>query len=247
MNAPAASTSALILVVDDAISIRRLLQTSLEARSYRVRTVATGEEGLVAVADYRPDLILLDLGLPGIDGVTVIKRLREWSHTPIIVLSVRSEEQQKIEALDEGADDYLTKPFSTGELLARMRVALRHTADRATGESVIRTGDLSIDLAARQVSRAGQTVHLTPTEYHLLRLLATNLGRVLTHSAILREIRGPGYAQDTQVLRSFIAQVRQKIEPRPGHPRYILTEPGVGYRMVELPPPDTNVPPIPKT
>ncbi|NJO05803.1 MAG: response regulator [Chloroflexaceae bacterium] len=229
------SRAATVLVIDDEQPIRRLLQTSLEARGYRVQTAATGEAGLVALADQRPDLILLDLGLPDIDGVEVLRRLREWSQVPVIILSARSDEQQKIDALDEGADDYLTKPFSTGELLARLRVAERHAARGKTDETVIRTGVLTIDLVRRTVSRSGQSIHLTPTEYALLRELTQNLGRVLTHSALLRAVWGPGSQQDTQLLRGFMAQVRQKIEPTPNRPAYIVTEPGVGYRMLELP------------
>lgn len=231
MKQPAIS----VLVIDDELAIRRLLQTSLEARGYRVHTVATGEDGVVAVADRHPDIIILDLGLPKMDGLTVIEQLREWTQTPIVILSARDEEVQKIAALDLGADDYLTKPFGTGELLARIRVALRHAAHNTATETVIRAGELVIDLTTRQVMREGQSVHLTPTEYNLLRLLATNLGRVLTHGTILREIWGPGYQNDTQLLRGFIAQLRQKIEPVPSHPRYVITEPGVGYRMVDPP------------
>lgn len=225
-----------VLVIDDERAICRLLQTSLEARGYRVKTVATGNEGLVALADHPPDLVILDLGLPDIDGITVLQRLREWSQVPVIVLSARNEEHQKIAALDLGADDYLTKPFSTGELLARLRVAQRHADRGVMHEAIIRTGDLVIDLAARQVLRGGKPIRLTPTEYNLLRVLAGNIGRVLTHRAILREVWGPGYQQDTQLLRGFIAQVRQKIEHTPNRPRYIMTEPGVGYRMLEHPP-----------
>jgi two-component system KDP operon response regulator KdpE len=226
-----------VLVIDDELAIRRLLQTSLEARGYRVRSVATGEAGLLAQADQPADLVILDLGLPDFDGLTVLKRLREWSQVPVVVLSARSEEQQKIDALDLGADDYLTKPFSTGELLARLRVAQRHAARAEAPVSLIRTGDLLIDLTRRTVSRAGQPVRLTPTEYTLLRVLAGNMGRVLTHSALLREVWGPGAQHDTQLLRGFIAQLRQKIEPAPAHPHYIITEPGVGYRFIEHPPP----------
>lgn len=227
----------LVVVIDDELAIRRLLQTSLEARNYRVQSVATGEEGLVAIADHAPSLVILDLSLPDIDGITVLQRLREWTQVPVIVLSARTEEQQKIKALDMGADDYLTKPFSTGELLARLRVALRHAMRTPATEAIIRTGELVIDLTTRQVSRNGQPIHLTPTEYQLLRVLAANLGRVMTHSTILREIWGTGYQQDTQLLRGFIAQLRQKIEPVPNHPHYIITEPGVGYRMIDHPVP----------
>lgn len=226
-----------VLVIDDERAIRRLLHTSLEARGYHVQSVATGEAGLLALADQPADLVILDLGLPDLDGLMVLKRLREWSQVPVIVLSVRSEEQQKINALDLGADDYLTKPFSTGELLARLRVAQRHATRGAALVATIRTGDLLIDLSRRTVSRDGRPIRLTPTEYALLRVLANNMGRVLTHSTLLREVWGPGSQQDTQLLRGFIAQLRQKIEPTPAHPHYIITEPGVGYRFIEHPPP----------
>jgi two-component system, OmpR family, KDP operon response regulator KdpE len=226
----------LVLVIDDETAICRLLRTSLEARGYQVHSVSTGEAGIVAIATSRPDLVILDLGLPDMDGVEVLERLREWSQVPVVVLSVRNEEQQKVIALDRGADDYLTKPFSTPELLARLRVALRHTVRGNHRDPIIRTGDLVIDLAARSITRNAQSIHLTPTEYDLLRVLARNIGRVLTHKMILCDIWGPHSTQDTQLLRGFIAQLRQKIEPSPSHPRYILTEPGVGYRMVEIVP-----------
>jgi len=225
-----------VLVIDDERAIRRLLQTSLEARGYRVRSVATGEAGLLALADQPADMVILDLGLPDLDGLTVLQRLREWSQVPVIVLSVRSDEQQKIDALDLGADDYLTKPFSTGELLARLRVAQRHAARGMAPAAIICTGNLVIDLARRTVRRNGQLLRLTPTEYTLLRVLASNMGRVLTHSMLLREVWGPGAQQDTKLLRGFIAQLRQKIEPTPTHPHYIITELGVGYRFIEHPP-----------
>lgn len=225
-----------ILVIDDEVAIRRLLQTSLEARGYHVQCAASGAEALAVLTERPPDLVILDLGLPDMDGITVLKQLREWSQVPVIILSARGDEQQKIDALDLGADDYLTKPFATGELLARLRVARRHASHRLPPETTICTGDLIIDLAARRITCDGQPVHLTPTEYSLLRILASNIGRVLTHSTILREVWGSGYQQDTQLLRGFIAQLRQKIEPVPGNPRYIITEPGIGYRMVEDPP-----------
>jgi two-component system, OmpR family, KDP operon response regulator KdpE len=224
---------ATVLIIDDEFPVRRLLQTSLEGRGYRVVTAATGREGIAAAAEQQPQLILLDLGLPDLDGAAVIGRVREWSATPILILSARHEEQQKVAALDAGADDYLTKPFSTEELLARLRVALRHQQSRALDLPRLQTGQLTIDLQARQVELAGEEIHLTPTEYQLLRLLATNLGRVLTHGAILRAVWGPGYQQDTQLLRGFIAQLRQKIEPHQNNPFYIITEPGIGYRLAD--------------
>jgi two-component system, OmpR family, KDP operon response regulator KdpE len=222
-----------ILIIDDEYPVRRLLQTSLEARHYRVVTAATGEEGLTATAMHRPQLVLLDLGLPDLDGALVIGRLREWTNTPILILSARHEEQQKVAALDAGADDYLTKPFSTNELLARVRVALRHQRAATEQPPCIQTGDLRVDLAARQITLGTTEIHLTPTEYQVLRLFALNMGRVLTHGTILRTIWGPGYHQDTQLLRGFIAQLRQKIEPSSQHPHYIVTEPGIGYRLVD--------------
>lgn len=224
-----------VLIIDDELAIQRLLQTSLEARGYRVFTAATGYTGVVAAADHQPDLIILDLGLPDIDGIHVLKELREWSQTPVVVLTVRSDEQQKIDALDLGADDYLTKPFSTGELLARLRVAQRHAERGGNINPMVRTGNLVIDMATRRVSRNDQPIRLTPTEYKLICLLANNLGRVLTHSAILKEVWGAGYQKDTQLLRGFVAQIRQKIEPTPNRPHYIITEPGIGYRMMEHP------------
>lgn len=222
-----------IMIIDDEFSVRRLLQTSLEARGYHVVTAATGQEGLNAIVQVRPHVILLDLGLPDMDGVTVIARVRTWAALPIVVLSAHHEEQQKVAALDAGADDYLTKPFSTEELLARIRVALRHQAARSMDTPIVQTGQVVIDLVLRELRVAGAAVHLTPTEYHLLHLLATNLGRVLTHGAILRAVWGPGYQQDTQLLRGFIAQLRHKVEPDPRHPVYILTEPGIGYRLAD--------------
>lgn len=225
--------STTIVLIEDEFSVRRLLQTSLEARGYQVATAATGQDGITAAARVHPQVILLDLGLPDMDGVAVIQRLREWATTSIVVLSARHEEQEKVAALDAGADDYLTKPFSTEELLARIRVAQRHHAYRAADAPLVQTGALRIDLVARRVQVDGVETHLTPTEYQLLRLLAVNRGRVLTHGAILRAVWGPGYHQDTQLLRGFIAQLRQKIEPDPRHPFYILTEPGIGYRLAD--------------
>jgi two-component system, OmpR family, KDP operon response regulator KdpE len=222
-----------IVIIEDDYAVRRLLQTSLEGRGYHVATAATGQTGLTTAATVDPQVILLDLGLPDLDGVMVITRLREWAATPIVVLSARHEEQQKVAALDAGADDYLTKPFSTEELLARIRVALRHQDRRAEASPRVQTGALILDLVARQV-RLGETeVHLTPTEYQLLRLFAINRGRVLTHGMLLRSIWGPGYQQDTQLLRGFIAQLRHKIEPDPRRPQYIVTEPGIGYRLAD--------------
>lgn len=219
-----------ILVVDDELAIRRFLRTALDAHGYKVFEVASGREALQAATAQKPDLILLDLGLPDIDGIEVIRQLREWMQTPIIVLSVREQESEKVTALDAGADDYLTKPFSTGELLARIRVALRHFVSSQT-EPVIEIGDLKIDLARRLVTVGGAEILLTPTEYKLLSVLARHAGKVLTHKHLLREVWGPGYETETHLLRVNISNLRSKIEPDPTRPRYIHTESGVGYRL----------------
>jgi two-component system, OmpR family, KDP operon response regulator KdpE len=221
-----------VLVVDDEVQIRRLLRVCLEANGYRVSEAATGQEGITAAAQRPPDLILLDLGLPDMDGVTVLKRLREWSHAPVVVLTVRDREEDKIAALDNGADDYVTKPFGTGELLARLRAALRH-AKPAGQLSVFRTGNLEVDLAARVVKLAGKDVRLTATEYSLLRLLVQHAGKVLTQRQILKEVWGPNYVEQSHYLRVYIAHLREKLEAEPSKPKLILTEPGVGYRLVE--------------
>jgi two-component system, OmpR family, KDP operon response regulator KdpE len=224
--------SARILVVDDEIQIRRLLQTGLSGYGYSVELAADGLEAIEKARTWRPDVIVLDLGLPKLSGIEVCQSIRSWSPTPIIVLSVRDSDRDKIAALDLGADDYLTKPFSLGELLARVRVALRHTALAATAaEPVLCFEDLRIDLPCRQVYLADQEIHLTPTEYDLLKLLATHAGKVLTHTHLLREIWGATYERDTQTLRVFIGQLRRKLDDDPARPRFILTEPGVGYRF----------------
>jgi two-component system, OmpR family, KDP operon response regulator KdpE len=223
--------AARILVVDDEIQIRRLLQTGLSGYGYAVELAADGLEAIEKARAWRPDVIVLDLGLPKLSGIEVCQSIRSWSSTPIIVLSVRDTDRDKISALDLGADDYLTKPFSLGELVARVRVALRHAAATATAEPVLQFEDLRIDLPQRQVVLADQEVHLTPTEYDLLKLLATHAGKVLTHTYLLREIWGAAYQHDTQTLRVFIGQLRRKLGDAPAHPRFILTEPGVGYRF----------------
>jgi len=224
--------SARILVVDDEPQIGRLLTTSLGARGYEVAVASDGQAALELAASWRPDLILLDLGLPIIAGLDVCRQLRAWSQVPIIVLTVRGAEQDKVAALDLGADDYLTKPFGTAELLARIRVALRHAAHLSvTAEPVRQFGDLRIDLARRLVVVRGQEVHLTPREYDLLRVLATQAGKVLTHRLLLRAVWGGAYEQDVATLRVFVTQLRRKIEPDPARPNYILTEPGIGYRF----------------
>lgn len=220
------------LVVDDELQIRRLLRVCLEANGYRVVEAATGHDGITQAAQRPPDVILLDLGLPDLDGVTVLKRLREWTRVPVVVLSVRDREEDKIAALDNGADDYVTKPFSTGELLARLRVAQRH-ASPASEASLFRSGNLEVDLSARSVKLDGNEVKLTATEYSLLRLLVQHAGKVLTHRQILREVWGPNYLEQTHYLRVYVAHLRDKLEPDPSRPRLIATEPGVGYRLVE--------------
>ncbi|HWQ11357.1 MAG TPA: response regulator transcription factor [Roseiflexaceae bacterium] len=225
-------SGARILVVDDEASIRRLLRASLTNYGYTVATAADGLEAIDQVTAWRPDLIVLDLGLPKLNGLDVCRSIRSWSRIPIIVLSVQDAERDKIQALDEGADDYLTKPFGMGELLARIRVALRHAAAAGPDAPLLVFGDLRLDLAARQVYVGEREIHLTPTEYDLLKLLASRAGKVLTHTLLLREIWGLSHERDTQTLRVFVAQLRRKLGDDPASPRYILTEPGVGYRFV---------------
>lgn len=225
-------SGARILVVDDEVQIRRLLQTGLSGYGYVVETAADGLEAIEKARTWRPDVIVLDLGLPKLSGLDVCRTIRGWSSVPIIVLSVREAEHDKITALDLGADDYLTKPFSLGELLARIRVALRHAAGSpALAEPVLTFDNLRIDLARRQVDLNDREIHLTPTEYDLLKLLATHAGRVLTHTQILRQVWGTAYERDTQTLRVFIGQLRRKLNDDPANPRFILTEPGIGYRF----------------
>lgn len=219
-----------VLVVDDEAQIRRFLRISLEAGGYHVHEAGTGKEGIFIAAKVRPDLIVLDLGLPDTDGIEVVKQLREWTKTPIIILSVRDADSDKVAALDAGADDYLTKPFSTEELLARLRVALRH-AQPEPDLRVFTTGELQVDLTRRLVTVRGEPVKLTPTEYALLRLMVQHAGRVLTHRQILKEVWGPAYIDESHYLRVYFSQVRQKIEENPALPKYLLTEPGVGYRL----------------
>jgi two-component system, OmpR family, KDP operon response regulator KdpE len=219
------------LVIDDELQIRRLLRVCLEANGYRVTEAATGKEGIAEAAQRPPDVVLLDLGLPDMEGVSVLKRLREWSQVPVVVLSVRDREEDKIAALDNGADDYVTKPFSSGELLARLRVAQRH-ATPASETTVFRSGHLEADLAARLVKRKGEEVKLTATEYSLLRLFIQHAGKVLTHRQILREVWGPNYVEQTHYLRVYLAHLREKLEANPAQPELLITEPGVGYRLV---------------
>jgi len=220
----------LALIIDDEIQIRRLLRIALEAQNYQVREAETGQQGLVEIANHKPAVILLDLGLPDMDGLAVLKRLREWSETPVLVLSVRDDEAGKVAALDAGAEDYVTKPFSTPELLARLRVAQRKNRP-AEEISVFKHGDLVVDLTTRIVTRAGQEVKLTGTEYALFRLFVRHPGRVLTHRYILREIWGPKSEEHRQYLRVYVTHLRQKIETDPAAPKLIKTESGIGYRF----------------
>ena len=219
------------LVIDDEVQIRRLLRIILEANGYKVIEAANGRDGLVEAAARRPAIVILDLGLPDMEGVSVLKRLREWSRVPVVVLSVRDRDDDKIAALDAGADDYVTKTFSTPELLVRLRVALRH-AQPAADEVVFRSGDLTVDLADRHVSVKGQEVRLTATEYSLLRLLVRHAGRVLTHRQILKEVWGEKSVDQSHYLRVYVARLREKIEPDPAHPALLITEPGIGYRLI---------------
>jgi len=219
------------LVIDDELQIRRLLRACLEGNGYRVIESATGQEGISQAAQHPPDIVILDLGLPDMDGVTVLKRLREWSRVPVVVLSVRDREDDKIAALDGGADDYVTKPFSTGELLARLRVAQRHAIP--SGESpLFHAGGLEVDLTVRVVRLKGKEVKLTATEYSLLRLFVQHSGKVLTHRQILKEVWGPNYVEHTHYLRVYIAHLREKLEADAANPRLIVTESGIGYRLM---------------
>jgi two-component system KDP operon response regulator KdpE len=225
-------SGSLVLVIEDEPQMRRFLRTSLSAYGYRVIEAETAEEALRQSTTYNPDLVLLDLGLPDHDGLVVARRLREWSTVPIIVISARGRDEDKIEALDGGADDYLTKPFSTGELFARMRVARRH-AERVGKEpdTVIELGELRLDLACRQVFARGEEVHLTPIEYKLFSMLMRHAGRVLTHRQLLKEVWGPRYVDQLQYVRVYMGQLRHKLELDATRPRYLLTEPSVGYRL----------------
>ncbi len=221
-----------IVLIEDEPQIRRFLRASIGALGYRLFEAATGEDGIVEAATRQPDVVVLDLGLPDVDGLAVIKRIREWSTVPIIVLSARGQEQDKIAALDAGADDYVAKPFAVGELLARIRVALRHTARvGGPGETTFAVGELQVDLARRHVTVAGKEIRLTPIEYRLFTTLVRHAGKVLTHRQLLREVWGPSHEQEAHYLRVYMAQLRRKLEADPARPRYLLTEPGVGYRL----------------
>jgi two-component system KDP operon response regulator KdpE len=220
----------IVLIIDDEIQIRRLLRVTLEGNGYRVFEAASGQEGLVEAAQRHPDMVVLDLGLPDMDGLAVLKRLREWSEAPVLVLSVREGEEDKVGALDNGADDYMNKPFSTAELLARLRAA-RRRAQPVADNAVFHSGPLQVDLSSRLVTVKGKEIKLTPTEYSLLRLLVRSAGKVVTHRQILKEVWGPTYGEQTHYLRVYMAHLREKLEDDPSRPELLLTEPGVGYRM----------------
>jgi len=222
-----------VLVIEDEAQIRRFLRATLTANGYQLLEATTAQEGRVQAATRQPEIVILDLGLPDLDGLEVTRRLREWTTVPIIVLSARGQESDKVTALDAGADDYLTKPFSVGELLARLRVALRHAAriSQEPGEPMFALGELRVDLARRQVYIAEQQVHLTPIEYKLLTTLVRYAGRVVTHRQLLQEGWGPGHTEASHYLRVYMGQLRHKLEADPARPRYLVTEPGVGYRL----------------
>jgi two-component system KDP operon response regulator KdpE len=226
MHDPAAR----ILVVDDERPIRRFLRTTLSAQGYQVIDATTGAEALSSIVAHHPDMVILDLGLPDLDGIEVTRQIREWSQVPILILSVQDRENDKVAALDAGADDYLTKPLGTKELMARLRVALRRSA-HAGPDPVYQVDDLRVDLEHRRVTLQGREVSLTPTEYDILRALVQNAGKVLTHKQILHQVWGSAYTQDMHLLRVNMSNLRRKIEPDPTRPRYILTEAGVGYRL----------------
>jgi two-component system KDP operon response regulator KdpE len=233
MNPETAPTALSVLVVDDENQIQRLLTIALEAAGYRVVTAGTGQEALAIIARQRHDLIILDLGLPDLGGLLVLKQLREWTQTPIIILTVQDGEAEKVEALDSGADDYVMKPFNTAELLARLRAATRHANQGQSREPVFSVGALKVDLATRKVTLKGQAVKLTAKEYAMLRLFILHAGKVLTHRQILREIWGTNHENDTQYLRVYLMRLREKLEPDPTEAPLLLTEPGVGYRLAE--------------
>jgi two-component system KDP operon response regulator KdpE len=223
---------ATVLVVEDEPEMRRLLRSVLAAEGYKVVESGGARRGSIDAATHRPDLVIIDLGLPDGDGVGVIRTVRKWSPMPIVVLSARVQERAKIEALDAGADDYVTKPFAAGELLARVRVALRHGARSVTGQTVLALEDATIDLETRKATRAGAPVHLTPTEFRVIACLARRLGMVVTHRELLTEVWGPTHAADTHYLRIYMKQIRDKLESDPVRPRHFVTETGVGYRLV---------------
>jgi two-component system KDP operon response regulator KdpE len=223
----------LILVIEDEPQIRHFLRTTLVAEGYRVIEAETGERGAIEAATHKPDLVMVDLGLPDIDGIEVVKRIRAWSTLPILILSARNAEADKVSALDAGADDYVTKPFAMGELTARIRVALRHAARGAQQDAggTVHLGEIEVDLEHRLVRAEGKDVHLTPIEFRLLGCLARHAGMVLTHRHLLREVWGPSYVDQAHYLRIYMKQLRHKLEPDPARPRFLLTETGVGYRL----------------
>lgn len=225
------ANGARVLIIDDEHQIRRLLQVALTGHGYEVKMAVSGTEGLNQAVMFRPDIIILDLGLPDVDGLEVLRKLREWSKVPVIVLSVREQEIEKITAFDIGADDYVTKPFGMGELLARIRTAMRHNTG-IDDSPVLTFDELVIDIAHRHVTVNGLEVKLTPIEYELIKNLAQNAGKVLTHKYLLRTVWGPSYEKDAQYLRVYIGQLRRKLEVDPSRPRHIITEPGVGYRFL---------------
>lgn len=220
-----------VLVVDDERAIRRFLRASLSTHGYTVLEAESGSEALAITAERQPDVIFLDLGLPDMDGIEVTRKLREWTETPIIILSVRDQEMDKIQALDAGADDYLTKPFGMGELMARVRGVLRRTLQSGTGDAVISVSGLQVDLANHMVSKNGAQISLTPTEYDILKVLVQHAGKVMTHQQIILKVWGSGYAEEAHLLRVNISNLRRKIESNPTRPELVITEPGVGYRL----------------
>jgi two-component system, OmpR family, KDP operon response regulator KdpE len=222
-----------VVLIEDEPQIRRFLRATLTSQGYRLFEATTGADGLVEVGSRLPDVVVVDLGLPDMDGLQVIRRLREWSAVPIIVLSARGQEQDKVAALDAGADDYVSKPFGAGELLARIRVALRHTtgASREGGEASFKVGDLQVDLVRRHVALGAREIRLTPIEYKLLTTLVRHAGKVITHQQLLREVWGPTHTDQPHYVRVYMAHLRHKLEAEPARPRYLLTEPGVGYRL----------------
>ena len=226
-------SGARVLIIDDETQLRRALNRTLDGHGYATREAEDGESGLREFQSFKPDVVLLDLVLPDLDGVAVCRRMRETSQTPVIVLSAVGDERRKVEALDAGADDYLTKPFGSDELLARIRVALRRGSSERTQASLIRVDGLEIDLERRRVTLAGAEVHLTPTEYSLLKYLAINAGKVLTHPMLLRSVWGSEYTGDVQLLRTYVNQLRSKLEDDSSSPRFIRTDPGVGYRFAD--------------
>ncbi len=222
-----------IVIIDDEPPIQKLIRVTLRAHGFMVSEASTGQDGIVKVSTFRPDLVILDLGLPDLDGVDVLSRIRSWSQVPIIILTARDQEGEKIKALDAGADDYVTKPFSMGELMARIRALLRRLPMGSSEDAILRCGQIQIDLSQHTVMRGSERIKVTPTEYELLKILAQNSGRVLTHKYLLQHVwGGQQWQTESQYLRIYIGHLRKKIEDDPARPKYIITEPGVGYRMI---------------